>query len=127
MAKKKVEHVVVKTTSKRKTVKNLPALERFPEELWGPFKTKTDFTYTTPRSWVKEETNLLIEWYKAGYSVEAIAQALSRSPKSITNKVRRVKKWIIDEYNSPEAKAAKYDCNNKFFNNVDRFFNRNYT
>ena len=120
MAKKKVEHVVVKTTSKRKTLKNLPALENFPEERWGSFTKQTEFTYTQPRHWVKEETNLLIEWYRKGYSVDAIAQALSRSPKSITNKVRRVKKWVIDEYNSPEARDAKYNCNQKFVNMLDK-------
>lgn len=120
MKKTKTEHIVVKTKAqKRKVVKNLPALERFPEEKWGSFTKKSDFTYTTPRHWVKEETDLLIEWCKAGYSVNAIAQALSRSPKSITNKIRRVKKWIIDEYNSPEAREAKYNNNKKFLAMLD--------
>ena len=115
MANKNVKKVVVLSkNTKRPSTTNLPALEKFPLEKIGKYHSWSGFTYSPARDWVEEETLLLIDWYKQGYHVDDIASALHRSDASITNKVRRVKKWIIDEYNSPEARTAKYTCNKKF-------------
>lgn len=121
MTKNKIKKVVVTTKkAKRPSAKNLPPLEKFPEHKMGNYLKQTDLTYSTPRSWVKEETLLLIDWYKKGYRINDIAIALSRTPASIQNKVRRVRKWIIDEYNSPEAREAKYNCNKDFVNFLNK-------
>ena len=121
MAKKNIKKVVVLSkNTERQSAKGLPELEKFPVEKMGKYLTQTELTYSTPRKWVKEETNLLIDWYRMGYSIKDIAMALSRTPASIANKVRRVKKWIIDEYNSSEARMAKYNCNLEFLDMIDK-------
>lgn len=87
-----------------------------PEEYFGTQKKPCGYTKTSPRAWTDKEIEWITSLKQQGFSIEAIAKSVDRSPISISIKFKRIRK-TDDTYNS-EHLEDKYRSNKDFIDMI---------